>query len=276
MYLLNKILKLRWLPARYWFYLRQAMQLKVNVRDPADGLTYSFLTNSLHSYQRAHEYLDKEPETIKWLRDLLRSDDVFLDIGANVGTFSIFAAKHISQRGHVYACEPHLPTTVQLLQNISVNNLENYISVISIAASGEDCFAPFRYKRWREGASGSQLGVDGSPEITKHVGVELKSGLRIDTLIEKGVMPAPNLIKIDTDGIEIQILKGMERLLSGTNKPRSILVEVQEGKLVEQDDLMKNFGYSRVASYVMGKSKRLLDQGHELNELPFNAVFEPI
>lgn len=275
MHPLKRLAKLRWLPARHWFYLRQGMQLKVKVSDPKDGIRYSFVTSSLHSFQRAKSLLSKEPETINWLRQHLRPDDVFLDIGANVGTFSIFAAKHLDERGHVYACEPHLPTTVQLLQNVAANRLEHRLSVISVAASGTDEFVPFRYKRWREGASGSQLGVEGGPGIENHIGVELKAGMRIDTLIDRGVMRSPNLIKIDTDGIEIPILRGMEKLLTGQNRPRSILAEVQKGKLTEQEGLMRSFGYRRVASHVMGRSRRLFEKGSRLEELSFNAIFEP-
>ena len=109
--ILERISKLKWLPIRHWFDLREAMGLRVTVRDPEDGERYRFTSDSLHSYQRARALFSKEPETIGWLRANLCPSDVFLDIGANVGTFSIFAAKHLSQAGHVFACEPHLPTT---------------------------------------------------------------------------------------------------------------------------------------------------------------------
>jgi FkbM family methyltransferase len=252
------------------------MGLRVTVRDPEDGQRYRFTSDSLHSYQRARALFSKEPETIGWLRKNLRPSDVFLDIGANVGTFSIFAARHLSQAGHVYACEPHLPTTIQLLQNISLNGVEDRVSVISLAASGRDGFSPFHYKRWRPGASGSQLAVPGGPSLTRHVGSELKSSMRVDSMIAQGVIRSPDLIKIDTDGIEIQIVAGMKDLLSGQGRPRSVLVEVQQGELQTQRDFMRACGYSLVERHLIGRGKRAFELGRPSEKLTLNAVFEPV
>ena len=252
------------------------MGLRVTVRDPEDGQRYRFTSDSLHSYQRARTLFSKEPETIGWLRKNLRPSDVFLDIGANVGTFSIFAARHLSQGGHVYACEPHLPTTIQLLQNISLNGVEDRVSVISLAASGRDGFSPFHYKRWRPGASGSQLAVPGGPSLTRHVGSELKSSMRVDSMIAQGVIRSPDLIKIDTDGIEIQIVAGMKDLLSGQGRPRSVLVEVQQGELPTQRDFMRACGYSLVERHLIGRGKRAFELGQPSEKLTLNAVFEPV
>jgi FkbM family methyltransferase len=272
--ILPRLWGLRWLPIRHWYDLRHIMRLRVTVRDPVDGKRYRFVADSLPAYQRARAVLSKEPDTIDWLRTNLRPDDVFLDIGANVGTFSIFAAKHISDQGHVYACEPHLPTAVQLLQNVAANGLQNRISVISAAASGDDGFHPFHYKRWRPGASGSQLDVPGGPGLQRPLGTELKVGMRVDTMIGKGLIRAPHLIKIDTDGIELPITRGMQDLLT-RRTPRSVLVEIQAGELNAQRDFMAQCGYALAASHVVGKWKRLHDRGEPPEDVAFNAVFAP-
>jgi FkbM family methyltransferase len=273
--LLAKVKKLRWLPVRHWFDLRQLMRLSVHVRDPADGKRYRFVCSSLPSYQRAKDLLDKEPDTIAWLRKNLRSSDVFLDIGANIGMFSIFAAGRLGEHGHVYACEPHLPTAVQLLQNVALNGLEGRISVLSVAASGEDGLHPFRYKQWREGASGSQLITAGGPGLASSIGVELKFGMRVDTMIAQGGIRTPDLIKIDTDGLELAITSGMKALLTGQNRPRSVLVEVQVGELQAQKAFMGSCGYTFIAPQFAGRWKSRMEQGWSLDEMAFNALFEP-
>jgi hypothetical protein len=94
-------------------------------------------------------------------------------------------------------------------------------------------------------------------------------------MIAQNLIRAPNLIKIDTDGIEIPIVSGMKNLLSGRRRPRSVLVEVQAGELHRQRDFMKECGYSLVASHLVGKWKRMFDRGRPLEQLAFNAVFEP-
>jgi FkbM family methyltransferase len=273
--LLAKSRRLKWLPFRHWFDLRQMMRLSVTIRDPADGERYRFVCSALPSYQRARELFDKEPDTIAWLRENLRSTDVFLDIGANIGPYSIFAAKRLGEQGHVYACEPHLPTVVQLLQNVALNGLEDRLSVLSVAASGEDGFYPFRYKRWREGASGSQLMSSGGPGLERSIGVELKSGMRVDTMIARGVIRSPDLIKIDTDGLELAITSGMKTLLTSRTRPRSILVEVQQGELQAQKEFMGSCGYTLIATHVSGKWRPRQKRGWSLDELAFNALFEP-
>ena len=111
--------------------------------------------------------------------------------------------------------------------------------------------------------------------MDKAVCSELKFGVRIDSLLEQDAIRPPNMIKIDTDGIEIQIVRGMEKLLRGTRKPKSILVEIQKGELTTQKEFMANCGYTLVDIHLLGKWKDKFDQGTPLEELAFNAIFEP-
>ena len=271
----GKIAKLRWWPVRQWFYVRQAMELKVRVKDREDETLYRFIAGSIHSYQRAKALISKEPGTIAWIKKNLKSDTVFLDIGANIGTFSIYAAKHLGESGHVFACEPHLPSAVQLVQNIELNELQDKVSVLTVAASGADEFVPFHYKRFRPGASGSQLGVDGGPGLEKPVGTELKYGAKVDSLIAQGVMPPPHMIKIDTDGIELQITSGMKQLLTGNQRPVSLIIEVQVGDHESQKAYMAECGY-KISSHNLGrKAQRMMDEtGGSYNDVAFTAVFD--
>jgi hypothetical protein len=95
-------------------------------------------------------------------------------------------------------------------------------------------------------------------------------------MIAQRVIRSPDLIKIDTDGIEIQIVTGMKILLSGQERPRSVLVEVQQGELQTQRDFMRSCGYSLVAKHLIGRRKRVIEYGQPLQELTLNAVFEPV
>ncbi len=277
MELLYKIPKLRWLPVRHWYDLRGAMGFGARVRDPVDGKIYRFRCDSFESYQRARTFLGKEPKTIEWLRKTLRPDDVFLDIGANIGIFSMFAAAHIGDEGHVYSCEPHLPTAAELIRNMSLNDFGARASVLSVAASGSDGFFPFHYKRWRQGASGSQLAIEGNPALssTRSIGVELKYGLTVDSMVSQGVIRPPSLIKIDTDGIEIPITRGMEKLLRSGNRPRSMLIEIQKGEYDEQVAFMQSCGYALKEKHFVGKYLRQYEAGATLMDLAFNTIFEP-
>jgi FkbM family methyltransferase len=261
---------------RYWFYARDAFRLNVRVRDPQTGDRYGFLADSLETYLRARTFFTKEEGTIDWLRKTLRPDDVFLDVGANMGLYSIFAARQLSGEGHVYACEPHLPTTAKLIENAARNDVAGRLSVISAAISPEEGFTPFHYKRWRSGSSGSQLAVAGAPVLDRPVGTELKLGISVDSLISRGAIRRPNVIKIDTDGIELQILAGMRDLLSSEQRPRSVQVEVQPGERDEMVGLMHECGYALAWRHCGVGAQAKVDRGRSIDEVISNAVFAPI
>jgi len=271
---LRKLAKIRWLPARHWYDLRDLMRLSARVRDPADGRLYRFHGDSFEAWQRGRTFLGKEPGTIAWLRGELREGDVFLDIGANIGIFSIFAAARVGDTGQVYAVEPHLPTATQLLRNVALNGMGSRVTVLTIAAAEADGFAPFHYKRFREGASGSQLAIDGSPDMEMQAGRELKYAMSIDSMVDAGVIRPPDLIKIDTDGIEIPITRGMAGLL-GRQGPRGVLVEIQPGEYAAQTGYMESKGYRMAEAQPVGKWLRRHRRGAPLDELAFNALFRP-
>lgn len=272
----HKLAKARWLPARHWYDLRDLMRLRSSTTDHEIGRKFRFVSDSFYSHLRSRELLSKEPETNAWLQKHLRPDDVFLDIGANIGIFSLFAGSRINENGHVYACEPHMPSAVQLMQNIAGNGLGDRISVLSVAIGGQNGFTPFRYRRWRSGVSGSQLDTEGGLDLEKAVGVELKCERTVDQLIEEGIIRPPNLIKMDTDGVELLITAGMEQLLKGEDRPRSLMVEVQEGDYSKQKAFMESCGYELAATALYSKSKSAHEAGASLDEVAFNAFFEPM
>ena len=94
-------------------------------------------------------------------------------------------------------------------------------------------------------------------------------------MIDRGIIRAPNLVKIDTDGIELQITSGMKNMLTTAQRPRSLLVEIQVGEFQAQTALMSECGYALIDTHINGKSKDLLDRGKSLDEIAFNALFEP-
>ena len=62
-------------------------------RCKVDGLSIAIRISTPNEHHRADTYATKEPETIEWLRDNLRDGDVFYDVGANIGLYSLYAAK---------------------------------------------------------------------------------------------------------------------------------------------------------------------------------------
>src|SRR5678815_6110374 len=93
---------------------------------------------------RAQTLLTKEPGTIAWLEKHLRPDDVFYDIGANIGCYTLFAASRITT-GHVYAFEPNVVNARSLMRNVEVNKLEARVTVVTVALYSASGWFPFPY-----------------------------------------------------------------------------------------------------------------------------------
>jgi hypothetical protein len=71
-----------------------------------DELSIAIRISTPNEHYRADTYATKEPETIEWLRENLRDGDSFYDVGANIGLYSLYAAK-LQPRCRVFAFEPH-------------------------------------------------------------------------------------------------------------------------------------------------------------------------
>jgi hypothetical protein len=102
-----------------------------------------FRVRNVHEYNRATNALHNEPGTLRWIHDHVQPGDVFYDVGANIGIFSLLAAHRAGSRGNVLAFEPHVATAETLLQNVVLNGLGEHIDVLSSALHRESGHLPF-------------------------------------------------------------------------------------------------------------------------------------
>ena len=239
-----------------------------------DSHEYSFVYHSLEERQRADRLFTKEPGTISWLSRTLQAEDVFFDIGANIGVYTIFAGRRIGNTGFVYSFEPHLPNAASLLHNIEANALQGRVRVISIPLSDQDAFGQFQYFSLNPSQANSQLGrSDVRGKRFKPVATELKYGCRLDSLIEMGLLPAPTVVKIDVDGFESEVVGGMAKLLHSSRPPRSIQIEVGAETYDNITAQMASAGYRMVERHWTESDRERVDADPQA-ELPCNAVFE--
>ena len=80
---------------------------------------------------------DFEKAEQRFINKFLRPGDIFVDVGANIGLFTLIAAKLVGKRGHVYAFEPSSRIHQRLIDNIKLNNLTN-VSCYQLALSDRD------------------------------------------------------------------------------------------------------------------------------------------
>jgi FkbM family methyltransferase len=182
--------------------------------------------NSLTTLARLKS-CNKEPETVKWIEDFVKPNDVFYDIGANVGAYSFVARSCAKGKIKVFSFEPGLTTFPVLVSNIVLNNSVDTIVPINIPLSSSTVSTIFAYTQLESGAA-SHIGV--LQQIDKaqnvHFG-QLVIVYTLDDFVRMAQIPLPNLIKIDVDGHELEILKGSSKTLRSTDL-RSVQVEIDE------------------------------------------------
>jgi FkbM family methyltransferase len=246
--------------------------ITIEVEVPTPEGVLRFRCPNAQTLRRAYTLFIKEPGTIAWLDEQLQPGDVFLDVGANMGVYTLYAAQRVGARGHVFAVEPHLRNAVALLDNVLANGLQERVSLLTVALCDAPGAARFDYREWRTGSSHSQLslaGVEG-----KGIG-ELKIVQSIDALIEAETIRAPNLIKVDVDGIESLIVRGMARLLTGTQRPRSVQVECDPSNYQEIQRAMAQYGYCMRLRHATMSGAKHMAAGAQLTAIPHNAIFVP-
>lgn len=182
----------------------------------------------------------KEPRTIEWLERELRSSDTYYDIGANVGTYSLYAAKLGAGEANVYAFEPSFQNFNQLCRNIILNHCEDAVTPLMIPLCGETHFDKFYYQNMETGGALHSFAraIDYKAERFVPIMSLGAIGFSLDSLVEiPGIRP-PNLMKIDVDGLEYEILLGARKLLQQGNL-RSILLEINEDLAEEATNIIK-------------------------------------
>jgi FkbM family methyltransferase len=151
----------------------------------------------------------KEPETVQWIEKAARDGDVFYDVGANVGAYTLIASKAANGRVKVYAFEPAFANFAQLCYNIQLNNSERNAIPLPVALSDANGFASLMLRNLKPGKSahlsfdGNGAGLAGGDHFHQTVPT-----WRLDDLIQNLEMEVPNLMKIDVDGAEPEVLRG--------------------------------------------------------------------
>ncbi len=138
------------------------------------------------------------------IRRHLGPGDVFYDIGANVGFFSLLGARFAGEAGHVYAFEPTRDNAAAIAASAAVNGLANVTVVEKAAgpAAGTGRLQVVDDQSW------SKLAETGDHPLTAEV-VDVEV-VAIDDLD----LRPPTLVKIDVEGYEVPVLEGMRRTLA--------------------------------------------------------------
>ena len=182
-----------------------------------------------------------EPGTLAVMKSVLKPGETFVDVGANIGLMTLFAASCVEQKGRVIAFEPHPDTRKILLDNLELNAIENV--VVSPFAVGREPGQATIYDR--TGAErGSASLLDDGTHASSH-SVEITT---LDAYFQNfdGKISA---IKFDIEGYEAEALKGAGSIIL-KHRP-NLIVESSAGRAnvnASPEDLYRlltvDFGYT--------------------------------
>lgn len=260
---------------KWSFRQRARLMRQVEITDGA--ARFRFRCENYTEFARCLKMFVKEPGTCEWIASRVGPGDVFYDIGANIGVYTVLAAQRVGASGRVFAFEPHSATFSRLLETISINHLSEIVTACSVALHEQQGFFPFSYFSPEAGSSQSQLTpLAPSPQASNSSAVvELKFSASLDSLIATGAFAPADHIKIDVDGNELMILKGMAGQLSGERRPKSIQVEINAGQRADIVRYMQSHGYGSVQEHRTRKGAELMEGGADAQDHAYNVIFEP-
>jgi len=256
-----------------WHRIKQKLKREIEIFD--GQRTFMFRCDHIHELRRAMRIFIKEPGTIEWIKKSLRPGDVFYDIGSNIGIYTIFAANFVGDQGKIYSFEPHSVNFSRLLDNIDANHFFNRIIPCNFALHDEKGYFDFVYSEYEAGSANHQLIQDNKNKTNGGDSkiAELKFATTIDDLIENKKIRPPQHIKIDVDGNEMSILKGMSQLLKHKNKPKSIQVELDKDYKEELLGFMKSNGYFCKETHYTQAGIKKIEEGQDPEQQVCNAIF---
>jgi FkbM family methyltransferase len=171
-----------------------------------------------------------EPAVQRAVMTHLRPGDVFYDIGASVGFLSLLGAKCVGAEGHVYCFEPQSSVVPILAGNLDQNGFSNY-DIIEAAVSDSSGSALIKLEGDQSGKA-RLVGDRGGPPAAEAPRARSALTVRLVTLDELD-LPAPALVKIDVEGAESQVLRGMTRVLREHQPTLIIEIHGDQGPPVE-------------------------------------------
>ena len=146
-----------------------------------------------------------EEDSTRIFKELTQPGTTVIDIGAHIGYYTLLAARGVGPSGRVYAFEPEAENYRWLLRNIEINGYKN-VTALSKAVAGKT--GPLEL--WLGSGSGTHSIY---PEPRDDQKNELVEATTIDDFLEAEGWPVIEVIKMDAEGAEPQVFKGMQRLL---------------------------------------------------------------
>lgn len=166
-----------------------------------------------------HRHIGWNPEEYAAFRDDIRDGDVVLDIGANLGAYTLVFAHWVGVGGRVYSFEPAPDARRGLEQHVALNGLDARVVVRPEAVSRTTGTARFL----ASGTSGSNRLLAGDSGGARDVPTTTVDEVCVSLALR------PRLIKIDVEGAELDVLRGARRTIAAGGSDLRMYVEMHPG-----------------------------------------------
>lgn len=228
---------------------RRLVSEPIRIETPKGPLLFAVLGET--SGFRARGLLTKQQATIAWI-DTFRPDSVFWDIGANIGSYALYAALRSDIR--VVAFEPAAVNYFLLAANCELNAFGERLDCLQIGVGGDRSIGHLELSQFEPALSFSFRAKGRHPISSRQACLILS----IDQLVDEYGLPCPNYIKIDVPAMTDGIIEGGTRTLQRPEL-RELHIEANEhskgGRRVVE--LLARYGFAIAARHVHGDTTDL-------------------
>ena len=195
---------------------------------------------------------DYNLEELEFLRAHTPRGGVFVDVGANVGTYSLVLARHVGASGKVIAIEPHPVTHARLAFNRAASKLSQ-VRLVAAAAGDTDGELMIQSDGSNLGASHIVTGQNAAHAIPV-------PSLRLHRILDDAGLNHVHALKIDIEGFEDRVMIPFFRHAQESMWPRAIVIE-HLSRNEWQDDCIADMSARGYAAIARTRSNTLLLQG---------------
>ncbi|MEV0141956.1 FkbM family methyltransferase [Streptomyces globisporus] len=166
-----------------------------------------------------------EPPLTKWLQRTLQPGDTFVDVGANIGYYSVLASRLVGISGNVVAIEASPDFHTLLSANVALNQASN-VRTVSEAVSDRTEMLHFIL------ASSANMGANSivpyAGEAESHVDVPARP---LPDILSPAELAAARVIKVDVEGAESAVVRGLVPALGRLRQDAELAIEVTPERL---------------------------------------------
>jgi len=189
-----------------------------------------------------------EPALTRYVEAILRPGDSLLDIGANVGYYSILAGMLVGEEGQVFAVEP-MPETVGALRvNIALNGLDNITVIERAVTTSPNSLTMYYGPVYNSGKSSAIMDRAGSRAVTVQ-------GERLESLLSPEEVSRIRMVKIDIEGGELRIIAEIAAnpgyFDPGTTFMIELSIAANDDERIERRRVMQSFIDQQYHIYVV-------------------------